>query len=302
VEAAVLEVGLGGRLDATNAVDADLAVIVSIDLDHVQTLGPTIERIAEEKAGIVKAGRPLVSGVVQQAAVNVLREVCRPRGAALIDARLAVRLADERGDAFTLETERGRYADLRLALPGRHQIDNARVALAAFEVFAARCGLEPDPAAVRTALARVHWPGRLQWIPANGARPRLLLDGAHNPAGARTLAGYLRGLGGPRPVAVTGAMHGKLLAPMFEALGPHLHAAVVTRPAVERAEDPRVVAAEAARHVSQVEVVEDPARALERAAAVAEGDRFVVVTGSLYLVGEILALLGDPGSPGPVAM
>ena len=125
LQAAVLEVGLGGRLDATNAVDADVGVVVSIGKDHTKTLGPTLRRIAGEKAGIIKPGMPVVSGVVQQTAADVLQDVCRKRGAELIDARTAVRLLSERDGTFNLATRRNRYPDLRLSLPGRHQVDNA---------------------------------------------------------------------------------------------------------------------------------------------------------------------------------
>jgi len=130
----------------------------------------------------------------------------------------------------------------------------------------------------------------------------MLLDGAHNPAGARTLANYLERLAGPAPVALAGAMTGKILPPIFETLGPLLHALVVTRPSVDRAEDPWIVASQAEGHVSRVEVVADPRRALSRASEIAGGERFVLVTGSLYLVGEVLALLTDPAAAGPVSM
>ncbi len=299
---AVLEVGLGGRLDATNAVEADLSVIVSIDLDHTKILGPTREHIAAEKAGIIKPGRPLVSGVVRQGAVNVLQSACRERGAHWIDALVAARFAGERGDEITLETERRRYPGLRLALAGRHQIHNARVALAAFEAFAERSGIEVSVAAVRRALATVRWPGRLQWVRDPAGGPRLLFDGAHNPAGAATLANYLATLQRPAPVALFAVMQGKLLDGIIESIGPALHGAVITRPSVERAADPHEVAAEVRRHVRCVEVVEDPARGLARARALAGEERFVLVTGSLYLVGEILELIGEERGPGPVSM
>lgn len=303
MRAAVLEVGLGGRLDATNAVEAALSVIVSVDLDHVKTLGPTVERIAGEKAGIVKAGAPLVSGVVRQQAAEVIRRRCAESGSPLIDARAAVELSSEDGERFTLATRDRRYADLRPALAGRHQIDNARVALAAFESFAPLVGVEPDPEAVRRGLAAVRWPGRLQWICSGDGRPDLLLDGAHNPAGMRTLATYLQGLGRGAPVVLFGAMHGKLLDAMFERLVPWVETLVITRPGVERAEDPESVAAEAGRlGARRVEVVAESGSAFDRACALVEPGGFCLVTGSLYLVGEVLGLLERRPFPGPVPM
>ena len=162
LQAAVLEVGLGGRLDATNAVDADVGVIVSIDLDHTKTLGRTLELIAREKAGIIKPGRPVVSGATQPVVVELLREICRERGAEYVDARQAARLSrpmTTTRDASPWRPPTRRYPDLRCDLPGRHQVDNARVALAAFERLADAAGLDPDPDAVRAGLAAVRWAG-----------------------------------------------------------------------------------------------------------------------------------------------
>lgn len=302
VQTAVLEVGLGGRLDATNAVGADVAVVVSVDLDHTKTLGPTLEHIATEKAGIIKPGKPLISGVAHRGAISILERTCRERGSELIDARLAVRLVSESSASFTLETKRHRYPGLRLALAGRHQIDNARIALAVYETLADRAGFEPDPAAVSQALATVRWPGRLQWIRRGDDAPDLLMDGAHNPAGARALGDYLRQQGGPAPIALFGAMHGKLLPEMLDQMASVVESMVVTRPDVKRAADPEEIAALARERIPDVEVVADPAEAFRRAVEKAGSERFVLVTGSLYLVGEVLALLEPRPTPGPVSM
>jgi dihydrofolate synthase/folylpolyglutamate synthase len=302
VDAAVLEVGLGGRLDATNAVGAEVAVVVSVDLDHVQTLGTTVERIAGEKAGIVKPGRPLVSGVVRQQPASVLQRVCLERRALLVDARLAVRLVAEQDGTLELQTRRARYAGLRLALEGRHQIDNARVAVAAYECLAERAGWPVEAEAVRGGLASVRWPGRLQWIGACMRRSALLLDGAHNPAGAQVLACYLRARGGPRPVLLFGALKGKQVDPMLAALAPFVEGAVIARPPVDRAADPQDVADLARHHLAHVDTVAEPGPALERACELAGSNRFVAVAGSLYLVGAILGLLEGRDVPGPVSM
>ncbi len=303
MRAAILEVGLGGRLDATNAVDAELAVVVSVDLDHLKILGPTLERIAAEKAGVIRPGRSVVSGVSRQAAIDVLERTCRERGATLVDARATVELVGETTDGFTLRTPRQLYPRLRNALPGRHQIDNARVALAAFERFAALAGIEPEPATVRRGLAEVRWPGRLQWVRAKASRPDLLLDGAHNPAAMHVLACYLRSLDRPAPIAVLGAMQDKQLDRMFEPLAPLVAGAVATCPAVDRAAGPEEIASHARRQgIPRVEVVPQPAQALEAACRRAAPGGFVLVAGSLYLVGGILGLLEARPAPGPVAL
>jgi dihydrofolate synthase/folylpolyglutamate synthase len=130
----------------------------------------------------------------------------------------------------------------------------------------------------------------------------LLLDGAHNPAGADTLARYLGTVDRPRPVALFAVMHGKLLDEMIDPLAPHLHGAVIARPAVQRAADPEEVAEVVRRHVDLVEVVPDPAEAFERATELAGPERYVLVTGSLHLVGHVLGLLDRRPVPGPVSM
>jgi dihydrofolate synthase/folylpolyglutamate synthase len=303
LRAAVLEVGLGGRLDATNAVEADVAVIVGVDLDHTKTLGDTVAQIAAEKAGIVKPGRPVVSGIVRQRAIDVLERTCRERGSPLVDARTAVRLVAERGDRIDLASCTRRYDDLHLALEGRHQIDNARVAIAAFEALAPRLGVEPSPAAVREALSSVRWPGRLHWVRHAPLEADLLLDGAHNPAGMCALASYLARRRAPRPVAVFGVMNDKLVPEMLALLAPWVEATVITRPAVERAADPDLVATQArAAGMARVETIDCPSRALAHACGLARGGSFILVTGSLYLVGQILGFLEGRLAPGPVSM
>ena len=303
LRAAVLEVGLGGRLDATNAVEPDVCTIVSLALDHTKTLGATLEKIAFEKAGIVKPGRPLVSGVVQQRGIDVLARICRARRAEMIDARLAVQLVADDGDVFALRSAHARYDDLRLSLPGRHQIDNARVALAAFELLAARMGLRPEPVEVREALAAIRWPGRLQWIEDENGGPPLLLDAAHNPAGLLTLVDHLRAKPLPRPaVLLFGAVSGKPLDRLLGSLSELGDAVVLTRPPVERGVDAEEIAPIARPLFERVEIEPDPGRALDRARAIAGREGSVLVTGSLYLVGTIAGLLTRRSVPGPVGM
>jgi dihydrofolate synthase/folylpolyglutamate synthase len=187
-------------------------------------------------------------------------------------------------------------------LPGRHQIDNTRVALAASELLAEKLGVTLDAETVRNGLAAVRWPGRLEWIePANGW-PRLLLDGAHNPAGVSAVASFLRGRQGPRPVLLFGATSGKPLDSLIGPLAGLVEGVVFTKPPVERGLDPEEVASAAEGMFEPIEAAADPADALRRAARMAGGERYVLVTGSLYLVGEILGLLTPEEVPGPIAM
>ncbi len=299
VGCAVLEVGLGGRLDATNAVPARWAVVVNVDYDHTNILGSTLEAIAREKAAIAKTGRPFVSGVAAPQARRAVREVARALGAELVEVESASELGTAEGGGFCVRTRRAVYGPLRLGLAGRHQWENARVALVAFERMAEDLGLRIGRQRVVEALAGVRWPGRLQWIPGT---PPLLLDGAHNPAGARALAAYLRETGAPPVAALLGAMGDKEHEGIFRPLAAHLRAAVATRPPVARALAARALADLVGRWVPQVEAVEQPAEALVRARALVRPGEFLLVTGSLYLVGAVLALLENRPAPGPVAM
>jgi dihydrofolate synthase/folylpolyglutamate synthase len=285
----VLEVGMGGRLDAVNVVDADVAIVASLGLDHVEWLGPDLASIAREKAGVLRSGRVCVLGpLAPEARAAVEAEAAR------VGARL--RAADEarvsRGpEGLTVETPLARYERLR-TLPGAHQEANAVVALALLEEARA-AGLPVDLAAAPAALASARWPGRLQWIEGD---PPLLLDGAHNPAGARALAAYLEGRG--PYVLVFGAMRDKDLRGMADALFPRAEAVVLTRPAAREAADPGALAALAPAG-GRVEIEPDAARALAWARALArERGAFVVVAGSLYLVGEALGVAGGLAGDG----
>lgn len=299
IDAAVLEVGLGGRLDATNAVEAALSVIVTVDLDHTDRLGGTLREIAAEKAGIVKRGRPLVSGVRQDEAIEVLRGACREAGSPMIDAAEAALIGAAPDGTFAVTTAAARYDRLSLPLPGRHQIENARVAVVAIEELGCALGVRIEPESIRRGLRAVRWPGRLQWA---GGTPPILLDGAHNPAGAAALADYLRDRGGEAPVLLFGAMADKDARRILEPLAPLTRTVIVARPPVDRAAEPGDVARAAAGLPVAIETVADPAAALSRARALTPPGSFVLVAGSLYLVGAILGLLEGADAPGPVAM
>lgn len=302
VEAAVLEVGLGGRLDATNATDPLVSVLVGVDLDHTRILGESLEAIATEKVAIARAGRPLISGLTRQGPIRVVQRASRTLGASLVEARAWTRFEVEQDGVLTFRTPGGDYPGVELALEGRHQIDNARIALAAFEHFVPSLGVAPDPEAVRSGFAATRWPGRLQWLPARGGRPGLLLDGAHNPAGIETLCSYLRTLTRPPAVVLFAAMSDKPAGALLEPLREFVETAVITRPPLERAADPAEIAAAGGRLFSDVRIEPDAAAALDLACSLARRDGYVLVAGSLYLVGEVLRLLARSSAAGPVPL
>jgi dihydrofolate synthase/folylpolyglutamate synthase len=239
VEMAVLEVGLGGRLDATNAVDPALSVIATIDLDHTEQLGSTLAAIAREKSGIMRPGVTTAIGDIEGEALEAILEEAAAAGAKLVRAGEGCVVGPLRpGGAhgppgFSLETPLRNYVHLPCPLPGAHQVRNALLAVRAAELLP-RTPRPVGAEAIAAGLARTRWAGRLEWV--DGAPP-LLLDGAHNPAGARALAAYLDALG-RRPVLLFGAMRDKAADRILEILLPRVAAAVFTRPPMDRAAEP----------------------------------------------------------------
>jgi len=299
VDVAVLEVGLGGRLDATNIVDPVASAIVSIDFDHEVYLGRTLAAIAGEKAGVLRAGRPTVVGPVATEALEAIRERARRIGARVVEAThgAALVLGHARSAAgpqlVDLRTPTRRYAGLR-PLPGAHQRENLLVAIRLLEEAKA-LGLPVDLRRVPGAVARTRWPGRLERVPGD---PPLVLDGAHNPAGARALAAHLRG--GPPFVLLFGAMADKDVAGLARELFPLAAAVVLTRPRISRAASPDEIARRSSPLADRAHREPSVARALRLARRLARArgpDTTVVVAGSLYLVGAVMPLLAPRREP-----
>ena len=274
IEVAVLEVGLGGRLDATNVVAPAVTAITSIGFDHQAQLGDTLEAIAFEKAGIVKPGVPLVCGEVPAGAAAVITTICEERGAPLIDASACAGLERWIGTS-------------PLSLPGRHQRSNAAVAACVLRSFAAT-GAAIDDAAIRAGLTDVSWPARLERIPYGSAD--LLLDAAHNPDGAQALAVYLRESGWSGCTLVFGAMRDKAIREMLSPLAAVCGHLICTTadtaralPAVEIAQTAALAGA-----AWTITAIDDPRAAVET--AVRQSTR-VVVAGSIFLTGPVRGIL-----------
>jgi dihydrofolate synthase/folylpolyglutamate synthase len=293
-EAAVVEVGLGGRYDATNVGDADVAVVTNVELDHTDILGPTRESIAAEKAGIVKPGSLLVLGEQEPVVAALFEEEARRVGVRAIwrrgvefgcdSNRLAVG-----GRVIDLWTPLGRFSDVHLPLHGAHQADNAACAVAAAQAFL-ETALEEE--IVNEALAAVTVPGRLEVVRRH---PLVVLDGAHNPAGALAAGRALKEdfAAARRVVVVMGCLRGRNSGELLAALGPERIAAVVAcRPPSPRAQEPANVV-DAARALGlTAEESGTTAEAVDRALELVDRADLVLVTGSLYAVGAARTALG----------
>jgi dihydrofolate synthase/folylpolyglutamate synthase len=295
VDAGVFEVGMGGRLDATNVVDGSVAIINGVALDHPE-LGATIEAVAREKAGIIKNGAVVVSAVQAPAAARVIATVAAKRGTTLRlagrDFGVVSRTATAAGQDLVLRRAGGGMVWVHLPLHGAHQAANAACALAAAESFLGPDELDDDR--IRAGFANVRSPGRLEVFARPGVAP-VVLDGAHNPAAARSLTTALRSdFGGRRRIVVLGVLGDKDVEAILTEILSVADEVVVTQPSCGRAAPPDRLAKAALLQGRTVVPADDVPTALATAQCISGPDDLVVVTGSLYTVGEARTALAAP--------
>lgn len=301
VDVAVVEVGLGGTWDATNVADAQVAVVLPVAIDHVDYLGSTVELIATEKAGIIKPGELAVLAVQAPEVHEILTARVAEVGATAVREGIDFGVRDRRvavgGQQLVLQGLSGVYDDIFLPLHGAHQAHNAVVALAAVEAFLGGGTGQLDADVVRAGFARATSPGRLEIVRSS---PTVLLDAAHNPAGAQATAGTLaESFDFTRLVGVVAIMADKDARGILEAFEPVLAEIVVTEAATPRAmpvDDLAAIAVEVFGE-DRVEVVTRLDDALDAGLALAEEDgdlsgAGVLVTGSIVTVGQVRSLLG----------
>jgi len=291
VDAQVLEVGLGGRLDATNVVSPDVCVITPISLEHTAVLGDTVEKIAFEKAGIIKHGATVVCAPQPAGAMGVIEQVCEERHVSLVrvgrDVTWQVEESDSSGQYIRVSGPTGEKV-VRIPLRGSFQAENAATALAVVDALGAR-GVVLGESCLAEGFARVRWPGRFQVI---AQRPLLILDGAHNPASMRRLAESIRMLKPPGPIVfVLGFSSDKDIRGAVAALGQLAPRIVLTHSSQPRAATPADVAERISGLGLNPVCVEDPLRAIDVASSIAGEAGTVCVAGSLYLVGNVLRAL-----------
>jgi len=289
VNFAIYEVGLGGRLDATNIVVPEVAVITSIDFDHENFLGYSIAEIAGEKAGIIKPGAWVVSSAERSEARDVISRRCTEQGARLVEIDAAWRVEDQsasdgRYRAVAVSAHSNQKIVLEPSLPGRFQIRNSLAAATAGYLLAER-GFSVTNGTIERGIRAAKWPGRLERL---CERPAVYLDGTHNPAGAKELLKFWEeNFSGRRILMVYGAMRDKAVDEIAGLLFPAADFVIFTQPVQPRAISAPLLA-EMTGHLAKTSiVVPDPADALERAIDMASPEDAVFVTGSLYLVGDL---------------
>ncbi len=295
VDVAVLEVGLGGRFDATNVVEPEACAITTIALDHQEHLGSTETAIAFEKAGIIKPGVPVVVGRIDGPAWDVIRKTAADRGAPLARLGEDFRTTATGSNEFSYRGHSRQLNGLTSALIGRHQLDNAACAVALLDAVEGR-GISVQDEAVRRGLKSVPWEGRLEVVERG---PVLLLDGAHNPAAAHVLAEYLMEWRAARPesrvILVLGMMRDKDSIRFVEPLRQLVSEVVLTQVDMARSASVQELREAVGTQFPQYHVASSAADALVLAKALATAQDLICVTGSLMLVGEVKALVRGCG-------
>ncbi len=293
VDWAIVETGMGGRLDATNVILPALCIITNISLEHKLYLGNTIAAIANEKAGIIKPMIPVVTGVTQKSArMNIFQSADALKAPVYLKGRdfRCRRTAD---DGFTYHGIDNTWRHLKLSLSGTHQVDNAALALAACEILQRSAQLRISFEAIRNGIENSRWPGRLEVVSNS---PHLILDGAHNLMAARVLARHLVTHYKNRNITlVVGVLDDKPSESILKDLATACRRAVVTQPKINRAIPADQLAASARKYFPQVQVIPDVGQALRLAIQSSGADDVICVAGSLYVVGEAKTALRQMG-------
>ncbi len=285
----IMEVGMGGRLDATNVITPLVSVVTNISMEHQFFLGSRLLDIAHEKAGIIKEGIDVVTGVTQPAVIDFFKSICERKSCPLwrIGEDIFYR---NTGLGLYYRSTRRRLHGLRLSLKGRFQLRNAALALAVIDLLEEK-GFQVSSEHIRRGLNNTVWPGRMQVV---GKDPAVLLDGAHNPAATRALADSIKaGFKYKRLILVIGVMEDKEIGPLLRGIVPISDYVIYTRPVYSRAARPEILVAEAARFGKPGELVPFLTAALERARGIANAQDLIVVCGSLFTVAEAMTYL-DP--------
>ena len=283
VDWAVIETGMGGRLDATNIINPALSIITNISLEHREYLGNTLAQIAAEKAGIIKKRTPLVTGIRQKKAFAEIKRIAAEKKAPLFRLGTDFKVRRNQGQTFSYYGIGNVWHNLQTALPGSYQVDNAALVLAACELIG-KNNAAITLNTIQEGLSKNHWPGRLEIVSNN---PFIILDGAHNLAAARNLAKFLStNLAGKAITLVVGILDDKPYKAMLKSLLTPVHRVILTRAKIDRALEPGRLY-EAAKNLNpDVIIIPDVGQAIKNAVETTPRHGAICIAGSLYVVGE----------------
>ena len=294
VDLVILEVGMGGRLDATNVVTPLVSLITNVSMDHEEYLGRTLQEVAYEKSGIIKTGVPVVSGVLAPGAREVVRQRAAELAAPLSELNRDFFLAGEGNESWRYISTKGpTYSGIKLALRGTYQSDNTALALAALDCLAEN-SFNVSEADMRAGLEKVRWPGRLEYFSITnqktGKARKYLLDGAHNPAGVDALCQELNSHN-RQIIMVWASMADKDFVLCLKTIAPLCREIVFTRPESNRSATPEQLQMVLGKGMVRTHTVVPVEAALDKAVELAGDDDLICVAGSLYLVGKARAIL-----------
>lgn len=291
IDAALIETGMGGRLDATNVITPKVSVITNVATEHTKWLGFKIREIAFEKAGIIKSGVPVVTAASNLDARRVIRQVCEQNKCRMIsvfdETQWVIKEITRDNTELDIFTRSNKYYNLRLALAGRHQLENAISALLAVELFEDGTGIKASKTAVASGFRTVKHDGRLQRISDS---PEIILDVAHNPAALSRIREYFHEFYEDRKIiALFGILSDKDYQKMLKELEQIADVIILTRPMTDRAADPEILAEEVAKTNTNYRVVPMVTDAYKAALEICKPGETILVTGSHYTVGEVLS-------------
>ena len=284
IDFAVLETGLGGRLDATNIVKPLVSVITNVSMEHEDVLGDTLEKIAGEKAGIIKKNVPVVTSAKNKKVLKVIKWACAENKCRLINvsenAKIRKLSHNLDGQFFDLQTKKNKYFNLRIPLLGKHQLVNAATALSVIELLGGFSEMD-----VRNGFSKTKWPGRLEIINRN---PLIVVDGAHNPDCMKKLkSAVMEYFSYDNLILILGILSDKNIKKMVKIIAPPSDIIVITKPGTERAADPKIIKNEAEKYIRTVVVKDNVKNASDYAKSIAKKNDMILITGSLYTVGDV---------------
>ena len=288
VDWAIIETGMGGRLDATNALLPQISIITNISLEHQEYLGNTLKQIAGEKAGIIKNKRPVITDVRQYPAYLEIKKIAKEKSAPFYRLGTEIKLRQSKDKSFTYYGINNKWKNLKLALPGNHQFRNAGLALAACDLISRKQHCI-DEKHVKDGLLNVKWPGRLEIVSKS---PQLILDGAHNLMAVHRLADYLReNTDKDELTLIIGILSDKPYGDILKTLLPLARSVILTCPKIDRGLNADELKTFAKNFISDIKVINDVGDAVRYALEKSDKKETICVAGSLYVVGEAKAEL-----------